>query len=120
MPRTEECRRAPRDGCIAREMRKANRATRTVAGALLLSWGLRLLVRHVRDHAARDTATIPLTLVPAHGVRRTLLAAQESAGVRRLQGTNLSIEPGVHGGRDQGNAIRVDVSGLDRRDRRCR
>jgi hypothetical protein len=35
-PRTEESRRARRHGCIAREMRKPNRATRTAAGALLL------------------------------------------------------------------------------------
>ena len=52
MPRTEESRRAWRDGCIAREMRKPNRPTRTAAGALLLFWGLRLLVRHACDHAA--------------------------------------------------------------------
>jgi hypothetical protein len=49
MPRTEESRRARRHGCIAREMRKPNRATRTAAGALLLFCGLRLLVRHGCD-----------------------------------------------------------------------
>jgi hypothetical protein len=47
-PRTEESRRARRHGCIAREMSKPNRATRTAAGALLLFYGPRLLVRHER------------------------------------------------------------------------
>jgi len=46
LPRTQESRRTQRDGCIAREMRKPNRATRTAAGVLLLFWGLRLLVCH--------------------------------------------------------------------------
>ena len=45
-PRNEESRRSRRHDCIAREMRKPNRATRTAAGALLLFCGLRLLVRH--------------------------------------------------------------------------
>jgi hypothetical protein len=48
MPRIQESRPTRRDGCLAREMRKPNRATRTAAGALLLFWGLRLLVRHAR------------------------------------------------------------------------
>jgi hypothetical protein len=52
LPRTEESRRARRHGCIAREMRKPNRATRTAAGALLLFCGLRLLVRHGCDSRA--------------------------------------------------------------------
>ena len=49
MPRTEESRRARWDDCTAREMRKRNRATRTAAGELLLSWAVRLLVRHGSD-----------------------------------------------------------------------
>jgi hypothetical protein len=50
LPRTEESRPTRRDGCLAREMRKPHHATRTAAGALLRFWGLRLLVRHERDH----------------------------------------------------------------------
>jgi hypothetical protein len=46
LPRTQESRPTWRDGCLAREMRKPNRATRTAAGALLLFWDLRLLIRH--------------------------------------------------------------------------
>ena len=55
--RTEESRPTRRDGCLAREMRKPNRATRTAAGALLLFWDLRLLVRHALSRRAPGRRT---------------------------------------------------------------
>ena len=47
LPRTQQSRRARRDDCIARMIRKPNRARLTADVALLLSSGMRLLVRHV-------------------------------------------------------------------------
>jgi len=41
-------------------MRKPDRATRTAAGALLLFCGLRLLVRHERNHRVSAIRTIEL------------------------------------------------------------
>jgi hypothetical protein len=58
-PRTEESRRGRRHGCVAREMRKPNRAMRTAAGALLLFCGLRLLVRHGSDSRADRVTVTP-------------------------------------------------------------
>jgi hypothetical protein len=40
------------DGCIARMMRKPNGARLTSDAALLLSWVIRLLVRHDSDGRA--------------------------------------------------------------------
>jgi hypothetical protein len=45
------------DGCIARMM-QWNRARSTSDAALLLLYGIGLLVRHARDRAARTEATI--------------------------------------------------------------
>ena len=53
MPRTQQSRRAGRDDRIARMIRKPNRATLTVDVALLLSSGMRLLVRHASSPAGR-------------------------------------------------------------------
>jgi len=48
-------------------VRKPNRARPTPDTALLLSWGIGLLVCHERDHAAGATAAIALTLMVGRG-----------------------------------------------------
>ena len=48
MPRAQQSRRAGRDDCIARTMRKPDRTKLPAVAALLLSSDLRLLVRHER------------------------------------------------------------------------
>jgi hypothetical protein len=48
MPRAQQSRRARRDDCIARTMRKSDRTKVPAVAALLLSSDLRLLVRHAR------------------------------------------------------------------------
>jgi hypothetical protein len=78
IPRTQESRPTWRDGCLAREMRKPNHATRTAAGALLLFWDLRLLVRHVSDRADEVDGMTAFTsrgLAPASSWQRRSRAA---------------------------------------------
>jgi hypothetical protein len=52
-PRTGQSRRAQPDECIARMMRKHSRARLTADVALLLSSGVRLLVRHEPSSGGR-------------------------------------------------------------------
>ena len=95
-PRTEEPRRARGDGCLARERRKPNRATRTAAGALLLFWGLRLLVRHGWDSRAERVA------VPG-GDHRTVRSPQPPADDRRPRIRGVAPSP-TDESRTAGNA----------------
>jgi len=60
LPRPQESRRARRDGCIARTMRKPDRTELPAVAALLLSSELRLLVRHERARLRRPTPATPL------------------------------------------------------------
>jgi hypothetical protein len=60
LPRAQQSRRARRDDCIARTMRKSDRTKVPAVAALLLSSDLRLLVRHGCSRAespARTTAS---------------------------------------------------------------
>jgi hypothetical protein len=58
MPRTQQSGRARRDDCIAGMIRKQNRVRLTADVALLLSSGMRLLVRHGSDRAGVEAAII--------------------------------------------------------------
>jgi hypothetical protein len=62
MPWPQESRRARRDDCIARTMRKPDRTKFPTVAALLLSSNLRLLVRHASSNRA------PPNLILADGV----------------------------------------------------
>ena len=75
LPRTQESRPTRRDGCLAREMRKPNRATRTAAGVPLLFWDLRLLVRHAGTSRGR-------LLLPRRAIVRPAGTTGEAAGAR--------------------------------------
>ena len=80
-PLPQESRRARRDGCIARTMRKPDRTKLPAVAALLLSSDLRLLVRHETNHdfgaaypawrcRIRDTRSHESSLRNARAVRR--------------------------------------------------
>jgi hypothetical protein len=58
MPRTQPSWRGPADDCMARMMRKSNRARSISDAALLLLQDIWLLVRHVPDHADEVDGTI--------------------------------------------------------------
>ena len=66
MPRTQDSRRAQRDEYIARMMRKQNRARLTADVALLLSSGMRLLVRHDLDRQGQPTRAIAFARFARH------------------------------------------------------
>ena len=87
LPRTQQSRRAQRDECIARMIRKQNRARLTADVALLLSSGVRLLVRHGRERQRRPMVTIASTIHatrdgrsrPTERTRRRATRARTSA-----------------------------------------
>jgi hypothetical protein len=89
-PRTQESRPTRRDGCLAREMRKPNRATRTAAGALLLFWDLRLLVRHGSSHQqGAERIRDPVrgdTIAALAGARRPKRSCQRSSATMAIPG----------------------------------
>ena len=58
-PRAQQSRRARRDDCIARAMRKPDRTKLPAVAALLLSSDLRLLVRHALRSLAHPAGRLP-------------------------------------------------------------
>ena len=92
------------DGCIPRMMRKRAGASRTSGAALLLSSGIRLLVRHAKGqwrlaaaYARSDRLT--LSALGGAGARRALpqgcaLKGETGAGMHHRRA------PGVDGGDD--------------------
>jgi len=74
-PRAQQSRRARGDDCIARTMRKPALTKLPAVAALLLSSDLRLLVRHVSDHANGVDGTIAFTPVAPCTRRRIATAA---------------------------------------------
>ena len=65
MPRAQQSRRARRDDCIARAMRKPDRTKLPAVAALLLSSDLRLLVRHDLDRQGQPGRAIACAQIGA-------------------------------------------------------
>ena len=127
MPRTQQSRRAQRDEYIARMMRKQNRARLTADVALLLSSGMRLLVRHGRNRTtgACTTSSEERRLVPTHNVGAggtrsaggpfAAEAATRRSALRLLQPDRGGQEVGANSEcprADEGRSTAADGAGL--------
>ena len=95
MPRTQLSCRA-QDGCVARMMRKPRRATLTADAALLLSWGMGLLVRHVSDHADEVDGTIAFASRGVHAQAIASATKEVGYGLRSPDSRQGLVTPLIH------------------------